>query len=304
MPELPEVETIRRTLAPVLVDATIVVTLRGERPDDILLDPWPSFAHRVRGQRIVGLERRGKYLAIRLADDHYVLVHFGMTGELQLARPNDPPARHCHLAFVLRSSRAVPGIATDRKGRFVLRYYDVRRFGQIGLLTADEWSRHAARLGPEPFDPQVDPVALWRQLGRRRAPVKAVLLDQTLLAGIGNIYADEALFRAGIHPLRRCATLSAPEVERLLTALRDVLTAAIQERGTTIRDFRDGRGEKGTYQRQLQVYGKRAGTPCPRCGTPLERVRVGGRSSTACPRCQPLARDAPRSPLNDVQRQR
>lgn len=288
MPELPEVETIRRTLAPLLCGATVLTALRGEHPDDILLDPWPTFARHVRGRQIITLERRGKYLAFRFSDERRLLIHLGMTGELQLSQPDSPLPRHCHIALVLRSPHPLPATVIDRRGRFVLRYRDTRRFGRIGLLTPEDWAALSQRLGPEPLDPELDAPTFWQQLVHRHTRIKAALLNQSLIAGVGNIYADEALFQAGIHPLRRCDTLTLSEAERLLSALRSVLTAAIESRGTTIRDYRDAQGRTGRYQFQLQIYGQQANTPCPRCGTPLERVRVGGRSSTACPRCQPL----------------
>lgn len=293
MPELPEVETIRRTLAPLLIGATILAALRGERPQDILLDPWSMFARRVRGRQIVALERRGKYLAFRLSDEGRLLIHLGMTGELRLSRPDVPPPRHCHLGLVLRSPSLLPATFIDSRRRFVLRYRDIRRFGRIGLLAPEDWAALSQRLGPEPLDPDLDALTLWQRLVHRHMSVKAALLHQSLIAGIGNIYADEALFQAGIHPLRRCDTLTLSEVERLLTAVRSVLTAAIESQGTTIRDYRDAHGRTGHYQFQLQIYGQRPGTPCPKCGTPLERVRIAGRSSTACPRCQPLVCNTP-----------
>lgn len=288
MPELPEVETIRRTLAPVLIGALVIGALRGEHPEDILLDPWPVFARRVRRHRIVALERRGKYLAARFEDGDRLVIHLGMTGELRLSHPATAPGKHCHLALVLRSLRPLPPSLVDQRQRFLLRYLDIRRFGRIALLDQAGWETFTARLGPEPLDPTLDPRALWSRLRERRAAIKAALLDQALLAGIGNIYADETLFQARLHPARRCRTLSLDEVERLLVALRTVLSAAIENAGTTIRDYRDGQGRAGSFQSQLQVYGKQAGTPCPRCGTGLARIRIAGRSSVFCPGCQLL----------------
>jgi formamidopyrimidine-DNA glycosylase len=289
MPELPEVETVRRSLAPFLTGATVIAALRGEHPEDILLDPWPVFLRRLRGRTIVSLDRRGKYLAFRCDDETRLLCHLGMTGELRLSHPAVPPGRHCHLALVLRAARALPPALVDHRQRFLLRYLDVRRFGRVGLLDPAGWEALSARLGPEPLDPALTAYHLWERLRTRRSPVKAALLDQSLLAGIGNIYADEALFRAGIHPPRRAASLTLEEVERLHEALRAVLTEAIASAGTTIRDYRDGQGRSGSFQFRLQVYGKQPGTPCPRCGTPLARLRISGRSSTFCPRCQPQA---------------
>lgn len=288
MPELPEVETIRRTLAPVLVGARVSAALRGAHPEDIVRDPWSVFLRGVRGRTIAALERRGKYLALRFHDETRLVVHLGMTGELRAGHPAEFPGAHCHVALVLRAGTALPATLVDHRQRFLLRYRDTRRFGRMLLLDAAGWESFSRWLGPEPLDPGLDARAFWQTLAKRRSPVKAALLDQALLAGVGNIYADEALFRAGIHPARRCVTLSLADVQRLLEALRAVLEEAIAGAGTTIRDYRNGAGRAGSFQFRLAVYGKPPGTPCPRCGAALERVRLAGRSSTYCPRCQPL----------------
>lgn len=275
MPELPEVEVVRRSLEPALRGSRIIRVLAGEHPDDLLLVPFDAFARSLAGQVITRLDRRGKTLLIELDSGATVTVHLGMTGALVLARPGDPVLPHRHLTILLDGERE-------------LRYHDIRRFGRIGLLPLGERDRFEARFGPEPHAPELTPEQLHQRLARHRRPVKALLLDQSFLAGIGNIYADEALFRAGIHPRRPADTLDVEEAQRLLQALRAVLDEAIRRRGTTIRTYRDGQGRSGTNQAFLRVYGRPPGTPCPVCGTPLERTVVAQRGTTYCPRCQPL----------------
>lgn len=286
MPELPEVETIRRMLEPVLSGSRLLMVLPGEHPEVVLM-PWPLFQRAVRGRRIEQLERRGKYLALRLDTDQRLVFHLGMTGELRLSRPEAPVSRHCHVALVVRPALPMPPALADRRGRLAVRFVDVRRFGHVALLSPAEWAALSGRLGSEPLDPALTPQHLWERLRTHRMALKAALLDQSVVAGIGNIYADEALFVAGLHPARRTDTVTLEEAERLLAALRRVLSAAIASRGTTIRDYRDAQGQRGGYQRQLQVYGRPPGAPCPHCGTSLERLRLAGRSTTFCPRCQP-----------------
>lgn len=275
MPELPEVEVVRRSLEPPLRGSRIIRILAGQHPGDILTLPLEEFAREVEGQRIVGLGRRGKTLLIELDSGATITVHLGMTGELSLARPGEPYPSHHHLSFVLDQGRE-------------LRYRDIRRFGRIGLLRPGERDQLEARLGPEPLAPELTPERLRERLARHRRAIKALLLEQSFLAGVGNIYADEALFRAGIHPLRPASSLDIEEARRLLEALREVLEAAIYRRGTTIRNYRDGLGQPGENQASLRIYGRPPGSPCPVCGTPVERVVVVQRGTTFCPRCQPF----------------
>lgn len=275
MPELPEVEVVRRSLEPRLRGSRIIRILAGQHPGDILALPLEEFACEVEGQRIVGLGRRGKTLLIELDSGAAITVHLGMTGELSLARPGEPYPSHHHLSFVLEQGRE-------------LRYRDIRRFGRIGLLRPDERDRLEARLGPEPLAPELTPERLRERLARHRRAIKALLLEQSFLAGVGNIYADEALFRAGIHPLRPANSLDSEEAGRLLVALREVLEEAITRRGTTIRNYRDGLGQPGENQARLRIYGRPPGSPCPVCGAPVERVVVAQRGTTFCPRCQPF----------------
>ncbi|MCM8748210.1 bifunctional DNA-formamidopyrimidine glycosylase/DNA-(apurinic or apyrimidinic site) lyase [Thermomicrobiaceae bacterium CFH 74404] len=275
MPELPEVEVVRRSLEPQLRGSRIIRVLAGQHPADILALPLGEFAREVEGQRIAQLGRRGKTLLIELDSGATVTVHLGMTGELSLAQPGEPHPPHHHLSLVLDQGQEV-------------RYRDIRRFGRIGLLRPGERDRLEARLGPEPLSPELTPVLLHERLARHRRAIKALLLEQSFLAGVGNIYADEALFRAGINPLRPASSLDLEETRGLLHALREVLAAAITRRGTTIRNYRDGLGQPGENQTRLQIYGRPPGSPCPVCGAPVERVVVAQRGTTFCPRCQPF----------------
>lgn len=267
---MPEVETIRRTLEPHLlgqvvgrVDLLTPSVWRGEEPGAAA------------GQRITALDRRGKHLLIFLGDARPMVLHthLGMTGRLIFVPPGEPgPGRHVHAVFSL-----------DRGDLY---YQDQRRFGYLELLAADAVDAHPRlRLGPEPLDGDFTATVLAGMLSGRRAPVKAVLLDQHILAGVGNIYADEALHRAGVHPLRPAGELSRAEVGALRDALQEVLAEAISARGTTFSDYRDGDGQPGEFVFRLRVYG-REGEPCPRCGAPVARQRLGGRSTCFCPRCQ------------------
>ena len=235
------------------------------------MDP-ANFADRLVGRRITALARRAKYLLFSLDSDDVLLVHLRMTGRL-LLRPKGAAADPY--------TRVVIGLDCADE----LRFADVRKFGRLLLLGRAEAEEKLASLGPEPLGEEFSAADMARALGKRKAPVKSLLLDQTLLAGLGNIYADEALFLGGIHPRRRADTLSAEDWQRLHRAVRRVLAEGIAHRGTSFRDYRDGRGEKGSHQESLNAY-HRTGQPCPRCGRPIERIVVGGRSSHFCPACQ------------------
>jgi formamidopyrimidine-DNA glycosylase len=275
MPELPEVEVVRRSLEPLLRGSRIVRIVAGAHPADIVQVPLEEFACAVERRRIAGLGRRGKTLLLELDSGTAVTVHLGMTGELTLSSQDAPYAPHHHLSFVLDQGRE-------------LRYRDVRRFGRIGLVRPGQREQFEGRLGPEPFAPELRPETLHARLRRRRRVIKALLLEQSFVAGIGNIYADEALFRAGIYPGRPAGSLSLDETHRLLTALHEVLAEAIARRGTTIRDYRDGLGQPGEHQAYLRIYGRSPGSPCPACGTAIERMVVAQRGTMLCPRCQPI----------------
>ena len=270
MPELPEVETTRRGVEPHVVGRTI------ERLT--VYDPrlrWPvppDLAKLAKGRRIDQVDRRSKYLLFRLGSDT-LLVHLGMTGSLRVYRK--PPARrtHDHVDLVLDDGT-------------LLRYHDPRRFGAMLWLT-DPASDHPllARLGPEPFDPSFDGAYLWKALRTRKAAMKLVLMDNSVVVGLGNIYANEALFRAGIRPTTPARKVSRPRIARLVDEVRAVLSEAIAKGGSTLRDYVDARGEPGYFQFAYFVYG-REGEPCRVCKTPIRMRRLGARASFYCPGCQ------------------
>lgn len=264
MPELPEVETVRRQLEPLVV---------GRRIVEGWGHPSPKFssASFAAGATIHSVDRRGKYLLLGLDDERELIVHLGMTGQLRM-RPGslDP---HVRAWWALDDDR-------------VLELRDVRRFGRIGVVPVGEWASlpTLAAQGPEPWDPLLDDGGLWRNLRRSKAHIKTQLLSQRPIAGVGNIYADEALWRSGIHPARRAVTRR--DAERLLAELRAVLEQGIANGGTTLRDYRDVSGDAGRNQLELGCYG-RAGEPCLRCGTELRRSVLDARGTTHCPQCQP-----------------
>lgn len=284
MPELPEVETIRRTLAPHLVGQT-VREIWLWRPS-----VWRGKPPRLlQGRRVLALTRRGKHLFFHLDGGCSLTLHahLGMTGRL-LYRASRPPVVSDRLATSERPAASEPpekhvqAVLLFEEGE--LHFRDVRRFGYLEL-TGEEEIVSSLRLGPEPLDPDFGPAVLAASFQGRRAPVKALLLDQRLLAGVGNIYADESLHRAGISPWRPAGELGPEERERLAGALREVLEEAIAWRGTTFSDYRDGEGQPGGFASRLRVYG-REGEPCPRCGHPVVRQRLGGRGTYFCPHCQ------------------
>ncbi len=263
MPELPEVETVRRQLEPLVV---------GRRITEGWGHPSGKFAGAplAAGPAVEAVGRRGKYLLRALDDGRERVVHLGMTGQLRLrAGALDPYVR----AWWALDDGAV------------LELRDVRRFGRVGVVPAGEYASlpTLAAQGPEPWDPALDGGGLWRALRRSRVRVKTQLLSQRPLAGVGNIYADEGLWRAGVHPARRSVTRV--EAERLLGALRGVLEQGIANGGTTLRDYRTVDGGEGRNQLELGCYG-RSGEPCLRCGEELRRSVVDGRGTTHCPRCQ------------------
>ncbi len=269
MPELPEVETIVRGLRPHL-PGRIVTRVRVRR-NDVLTVPARSFAAAVRHRRVREVLRRGKNVVLPLDGGSVVVVNLGMTGRL-LPDPHPSPR---HVALVLE---------LDDGGRLV--YDDVRRFGRWEVLDADAWAARSAALGPEPLDPAYRPEELAAALARSRAPLRSWLLDQRRIAGVGNIYANEALHLAGLHPRTPARNVAPERAYALHEALVRVLRAAIEAGGTTIRDYRNTDGAPGRFAPALRVYG-RDGLPCPACGAAVRRIVFGGRSAFHCPRCQP-----------------
>ena len=273
MPELPEVETIVADLRPHLVGRTI---LRAELNfPKIVRHPEPEeFIDAVAGMQIKSVGRRGKYLVFGLTDALELVVHLGMTGQLRLVDAVAPLEKHTHAVFFLDDGRQ-------------LRYRDPRRFGRLLLGTEQALlsSKKLPLLGPEPIDPEFAADELYRRLHKRRTALKAVLLDQRAIAGVGNIYADEALHKAGLRPDRIARTLSKRSARRLHESLRESLQTAIANRGSSVDTYRDAWGEVGGQQEKLLVYG-RTGEPCFTCGRPLSAIRIAGRTTVFCRRCQ------------------
>jgi formamidopyrimidine-DNA glycosylase len=270
MPELPEVESIVCGLAPALLGRTIVAAeVRWERA--VATSSPEAFVRGLVGRRMTGVTRRGKYILIAL-DGRHLLVHLRMTGRL-LLWPS-PQAEMLGDPYL----RALLVLDTGA----VLAFRDVRKFGRLWLV--DDPCEVVGALGPEPLGEDFSLEGL-HQLLRRRRQLKPLLLDQHALAGLGNIYVDEALWDAGLHPLRQADSLNDAEVSRLYAAIRTVLERAIAQGGTTLRDYRTANGEPGRHQECLAVYG-RAGQPCPRCGGPVARIVVGQRGTHYCPVCQ------------------
>lgn len=274
MPELPEVETVVREVRPLLTGRRIGAVTVSDQP---LRRRWSEeWTAALVGRRVRDVRRRGKWIVIDLTASHSLLIHLGMTGQLTVVPSAVPVAAHTHLMLDLNS------------GREQLRFRDVRRFGSATLVVGDpaleEFFRNAL-LGPEPFE--LDRAYWWQRLSATQRCLKAVLLDQRVVAGVGNIYADESLFEARLHPRQRGGDLDAAEAERLRRAIVKVLNRAIAKRGSSIRDYVGGSGLRGGYQQEFRVYG-RTGEPCPCCRLPIERVRLAGRSTHYCPRCQPM----------------
>jgi formamidopyrimidine-DNA glycosylase len=274
VPELPEVETVRRRLAPVLKGRRFVDVEINDARLTRPLDPV-EVARELADERVRLVDRRGKYLIVRFESGRALLIHLRMTGSL----------RHLNGGGDLPEDAYRRAVVTLDDGSDVA-YRDVRRFGTWLLLEPGELEPYLdARVGPEPLEPGFGARELAQRLAGRRAPIKAAILDQRTLAGVGNIYADEALWRARIHPLREARSLDRTEVTRLRRAIRDALQRGIERQGSTLRDYRLPDGGSGGMQNEFKVYG-RAGEPCDRCGTPIERIRVAGRGTWYCPSCQ------------------
>ncbi|MFQ5513527.1 MAG: bifunctional DNA-formamidopyrimidine glycosylase/DNA-(apurinic or apyrimidinic site) lyase [Myxococcota bacterium] len=290
MPELPEVEITRRRIARFLIGRRIA-SVRTTRNSYFFLTRPRTLARGLVGRSALALDRKGKYLVVQLDDGKRLVLHLGMTGQLfsQLAtsprlipaasrtkRPSAEPGgfepdEHTHLTLVFEDG-----------GPWVM-LRDVRKFGKVRLLRSDERDPRLERLGVDAL--AVSGQALFRETRRRRVAIKSLLLDQAVLAGIGNIYADESLFHAGIRPRRRAGRLTRRECERLAGALRHVLDRAIETGGSSLRDFVGPDGRDGAYQNERRVYA-RAGAPCHRCGSPIRALRLGQRSAHYCPICQ------------------
>jgi len=273
MPELPEVETAARSLDAQVVGRRIaaVEKLDWER---MVETPEPArFRAELPGRRIERVGRRAKWLLLALDAGRTLALHLRMSGNVSVHAPQDEADTYTHLVLALDDGRRIF-------------FHDMRKFGRARLLDAAGLAALDASLGPEPLDPAFDAAALAALLARRRGVLKPLLLDQTVLAGLGNIYVDESLWLARLHPLRLASSLDTSEVATLHAAICEVLTRAIENKGSTLRNYRDGYGRAGTNQDYFNVY-QRGGKPCPRCGTPIERTVVHQRGTHLCPTCQP-----------------
>lgn len=275
MPELPEVETVRRTLEQLVLGKTIKnVDIYWPK---IIKAPEPveQFSDALIGQTIHEIGRRGKFLIFQL-DDYSLVSHLRMEGKYAVYPESEPRDKHTHVVFTF----------TDG---YQLRYRDVRKFGTMHLFTkGEEVSRMPLlHLGPEPLSEEFTTADLAMKLAKTNRKIKSVLLDQTIVVGIGNIYVDESLFRAGIHPERMASSLSLDEITRIHGEVKLTLAEAVEKGGSTIRSYVNSQGQIGMFQLELFVYGRK-GEPCKRCGTPLEKLVVGGRGTHICPICQPL----------------
>jgi formamidopyrimidine-DNA glycosylase len=291
MPELPEVETVARGLRQTILGRRIISVTLGKT--DFIDDPVALEQH-LPGRRIEAVERYGKFMLLRLSAVSgetriasngdaaaSLLVHLGMTGQIAPSPAGQPLEKHTHVCMLLDDGRE-------------LRYTDARRFGRIAYLTAESLAEELTGFGADPLEVSKEEFAA--RICGRRARIKALLLDQSVLRGVGNIYADESLWKAKIHPARLGTKLSRKEAEKLRRALQEILQKAIVLRGSSISDFLDAEGEPGEYQRHHRAYG-REGKPCYRCKSRVRRAIVAGRSSFFCPWCQPSPRGFAALPL-------
>lgn len=271
MPELPEVQTVVSTLQPLLTGRKFceVALLRA----DILSPRGLDLEKRLKNQQVLAISRRGKKILIHLAGGPALCIHLGMTGRLTVQPASSAMLKHTHFTATI----AAPAGQEPQQ----LRFRDPRRFG--GLFWFDRPEDAEVNLGPEPLKLRTPHLA--RLLARTRRPIKSALLDQTLIAGLGNIYADEALFLARIHPLAVASELAPKDISGLNRSIKQVLRRAILHRGSTLRDYVDASGQPGNFRRLHQVYA-REGQPCNRCQTPLKRIVLSGRSTHFCPKCQ------------------
>lgn len=273
MPELPEVEIIKRTLEPNLIGKTI-------KRVEVLLSriiKWPSsdaFQAILTGKKITILSRRGKYLLFYLDKDYIMVIHLRMTGRLYYTDDNMEQDRFARILFFLDNGK-------------MLQYADARTLGTIYLLPASELGRITglSTMGPEPLSSDFTMEYFKSTIKIRKGNIKALLLNQRFIGGLGNIYVDESLAMAGINPIRSAASLSDNEIEKLFNAVNKVIADGIEHGGTTFRDYRDGTGKKGAHQNYLKVYGRK-GQLCENCGTPIIRTEVAGRGTHFCPNCQ------------------
>ena len=270
VPELPEVETTRRGIEPHVLGAGVAEVIVRRRD---LRQPVPPSLSGIEGRGVVSVRRRSKYLLLGIDDGSTVLIHLGMSGSLRLVPVADPWKTHDHVGITLSTGRQ-------------LRFHDPRRFGLVLHVRGDPMNHPLlANLGPEPLDEAFDTTGFAAACRRRTAPVKQVIMDAKVVVGVGNIYASEALFRAGIRPQTRACKVSRPRLARLVAAIRSVLLESIEQGGTTLRDFLKSDGEPGYFRQRLMVY-EGAGKPCRVCGSVIRHTVMGQRSTYWCPVCQ------------------
>lgn len=274
MPEMPEVESVRRSLQPHLTGRQII-NVQVDLPRLIRCPSPAQFADVLHNKRVQAVERRGKYLLLMLTDDWVLVVHLRMTGRLQYVRPGEEIDRFAHIHFQLDNGDC-------------LIYADTRTLGTLHLLPQTELGqiRGLAGLGPEPLSAEFTIPYFCDMLAKRQSKIKSLLLNQQYVAGLGNIYVDESLAIAGIHPERTAASLTNDEVKALFAAINQVIGDGIDHGGTTLRDYLNAEGKRGSHQQHLLVYGRKD-EPCRRCGTPIRRIELGGRGTHFCPQCQP-----------------
>ncbi|WP_286237093.1 bifunctional DNA-formamidopyrimidine glycosylase/DNA-(apurinic or apyrimidinic site) lyase [Neptuniibacter halophilus] len=269
MPELPEVETTCRGIRP-HIDQRTLVALKVRNPN--LRWPVPDFlAGQLAGKQIQGVDRRGKYILLQ-TDCGEVMLHLGMSGSLRIVDPEVPPQKHDHVDFCFDNGT-------------VLRLTDPRRFGSVLWQPAGEHHELLYHLGPEPLGDAFNADYLKQRCKGRKTAIKQVIMDSKVVVGVGNIYATEALFAAGIDPRRGAGNISLERLQRLVTEIKRVLAAAIEQGGTTLKDFVGGDGKPGYFKQKLSVYG-RGGEPCVNCMAPLAEVRLGQRATVYCKHCQ------------------
>ncbi len=270
MPELPEVETTRRGIEPYLLNHTFTDAIVRQTQ---LRWPVPrGLAKKIRQQSIHAVERRGKYLLLKL-EQGTIMLHLGMSGSLRITPSDTPPEKHDHIDLQLDSGQC-------------LRLRDPRRFGSLHWITGEPLQHNLLKnLGPEPLSADFESEYLFKKSRKRKLAIKLFIMDSKIVVGVGNIYASESLFRAGIRPTRAAGRVTRAEYERLVHAIKDVLKSAIQSGGTTLQDFTNSEGKPGYFQQKLHVYG-RTGEACHNCGTPIKHRVMGQRASYYCPQCQ------------------
>lgn len=287
MPELPEVETVRKGLEPYMMGHKII-SAEIRRPD--LRWPFPdNMAVRLTGKRILRLWRRSKYILCDLESGETLLIHLGMSGRMTISNPGDMKNTPGHFHFAHPAPETHDHVIFDMENDVRIIFNDPRRFGVMDLCATDQIESHKLLvvLGPEPLSNRFDEPYLISQLKDKNTPIKSALLDQRIVAGLGNIYVCEALWRAGLSPLRKAGRISAQRVAHLVPAIRDVLNAALQSGGSSLRDYRQADGELGYFQHSFSVY-DRENQPChtPDCAGVIKRIVQSGRSSYYCPKCQ------------------